>query len=94
MPRILLIDDDPIILEVIAEILGTNGYEVVTASSGESGVKKLESNHYDLILTDLVMPDVDGMEVLEHAEAKLPKTMCIILTGYGTIKGTPLYCIN
>jgi len=88
MPRILLIDDDPVILDVIAEILGTNGYEVVTASSGGSGVKRLESNHYDLILTDLVMPDVDGMEVLNHAEAKSPKTMCIILTGYGTIKGS------
>ncbi len=88
MPRILLIDDDPVILDVITEILGTNGYEVVTASGGESGVKKLENNHYDLILTDLVMPDVDGMEVLEHVEAKSPKTMCIILTGYGTIKGS------
>ena len=88
MARILLIDDDPIILEVIAEILGTNGYEVVTAPTGESGIKKLETNHYDLVLTDLVMPNGDGMDVLNHVVTKLPQTMCIIFTGYGTIKNS------
>ena len=88
MARILLIDDDPIILEVIAEILGTNGYEVVTAPTGESGMKELETNHYDLVLTDLVMPNGDGMDVLNHVATKLPQTMCIIFTGYGTIKNS------
>jgi len=88
MARILLIDDDPIILEVIAETLGANGYEVVTAPTGESGIKELETNHYDLVLTDLVMPNGDGMDVLNHVATKLPQTMCIIFTGYGTIKNS------
>ncbi len=88
MTRILLIDDDPVILEVIAEILGANGYEVVTAPTGESGIKELEANYYDLVLTDLVMPNGDGMDVLNHVATKLPQTMCIIFTGYGTIKNS------
>ncbi len=88
MPRILVIDDDPMILEVIAETLSTNGYEVATAPSGESGIRELESNYYDLVLSDLVMPDVDGMEVLNHAANSSPKTVCIIITGYGTIKSS------
>jgi DNA-binding NtrC family response regulator len=88
MTRILVVDDDPVILEVITEILTTNGYEVVAAPNGETGIKELTCNEYDLILTDLVMPDVDGMEVLNHAVNKSPKTLCIILTGYGTIKSS------
>ncbi len=88
MPRILVIDDDPVILDLIAETLSTNGYEVATAPSGESGIRELESNSYDLVLSDLVMPDVDGMEVLNHAAKSSPKTVYIIMTGYGTIKSS------
>ena len=88
MAKILIIDDDPIILEVISEILGTNGYETVTAPSGESGIKELENDYYDLVLTDLVMPDVDGLEILNQTVNRSPKTMCIVLTGYGTINSS------
>ncbi len=88
MPRILIIDDDPVILKVIADILKSNGNEVVAAPNGESGIKKLERNYFDLVLTDLVMPDVGGMEVLNYIVNKATKTQCIILTGYGTIKSS------
>jgi len=88
MSRVLVIDDDPVILEVIAEILKTNDYEVVTSPDGESGMKELAGDYYDFVLTDLMMPDVDGMEILNHVVTQLPKTMCIIFTGYGTIKSS------
>ncbi|MBW1857064.1 MAG: response regulator, partial [Deltaproteobacteria bacterium] len=88
MVRILVIDDDPVILEVITKILKTNSYEVIAAPNGESGIKRLESNSFDLVLTDLMMPDVDGLEVLDRVVTKSPKTKCIILTGYGTIKSS------
>jgi len=88
MPRILVIDDDPVILEVITKILKTNSYEVIAAPDGKSGIKKLESNSFDLVLTDLMMPDVDGLEVLDCVVTNSPKTKCIILTGYGTIKSS------
>ena len=88
MPSVLIIDDDPVILEVISEILRTSGYEVAVAPNGESGIKELGNDYYDLVLTDLMMPDVDGMEILNHVVTQLPKTMCIIFTGYGTIKSS------
>jgi DNA-binding NtrC family response regulator len=88
MARVLIVDDDPVILEVIGEILTANGYEVVAAPNGVAGIRELERRYFDLILTDLVMPDVDGMDVLDHVVTKSPKAICIILTGHGTIKSS------
>ncbi|HSQ83590.1 MAG TPA: sigma-54 dependent transcriptional regulator [Desulfobacterales bacterium] len=88
MAKILVVDDNPDVLKLIANILESNDYEVKTAPSGASAIKELESNDYDMVLTDLMMPDVDGMQVLENAILKIPKTMCIILTGHGTIKSS------
>ena len=86
MPKILVIDDNPDILKLIVDILKSNDYEVTAAPGGEAGIRELESDNYAMVLTDLIMPDVSGMEVLEHLIAKSPKTMCIILTGHGSIK--------
>ncbi|MEA1946549.1 MAG: sigma-54 dependent transcriptional regulator [Thermodesulfobacteriota bacterium] len=88
MTSILVIDDNLAIIKLMAKILKANDYEVSTASGGESGIKKLEKNDYDLVFTDLMMPDISGMEVLEHVISKSPKTMCIILTAHGTIKSS------
>ena len=88
MAKILVADDNPDVLKLIANILESNGYEVKTVSDGASAIKELENNDYDMVLTDLMMPDVDGMQVLEHAILKIPKTICIILTGHGTIKSS------
>jgi DNA-binding NtrC family response regulator len=88
MDKILIIDDDPVILEIISEILKRNGYEVSVATSGASGIKKIDRDYYDLILTDLQMSDVGGMEILEFAVSRSPEMMCIILTGYGTIQSS------
>jgi two-component system, NtrC family, response regulator PilR len=88
MAKILIVDDNPEVLKLIASILETNEYEVETVSRGESAIKKLESNDYDMVLTDLMMPDVDGMQVLEYVKSRASRTMCIILTGHGTIKSS------
>jgi two-component system, NtrC family, response regulator PilR len=88
MAKILVVDDNPDVLKLIADILESNDYEVKTVSNGVSAIKELESNDYDMVLTDLMMPDVDGMQVLENAILKTPKTICIILTGHGTIKSS------
>lgn len=88
MARVLIVDDDPVILEVIGDILKKNGYEVVAAPNGAAGIRELERKYFDLVLTDLVMPDVDGMEVLNHVVSTSPKAMCVILTGHGTIKSS------
>ena len=88
MASVLVVDDDPAVLETVAAMLSAKGYEVATAPDGETAINELGTSPYDLVLTDLAMPGVDGMAVLEHTVAKSPETRCIILTGYGTIKSS------
>ena len=88
MARVLVIDDDPVILKVIADTLKTQKHEVSTAPDGRSGIVELESDQYDLVITDLMMPESGGMEVLDSVLSISPRTKCIILTGYGTIKNS------
>ncbi len=88
MGRILVIDDEPDVLNIIVEILRTAGYDVAAAPNGEAGIKALDSNIFDLVFTDLMMPGIGGMDVLQHAVTRSPKTLCIILTGYGTIESS------
>jgi DNA-binding NtrC family response regulator len=84
--KILIVDDDPEILEIIADILSEGGYAVDTAAGGIEAIRHVDAEFYDLVITDLKMPEVDGMMVLKHVVDQSPDTMCIILTGYGTIK--------
>ncbi len=84
--KILLIDDSLELLENLEKILRAEGFEVDTASDGNSGIKKIEDKYYDLILTDLKMPGADGIEVLKFVMQNSPESICIILTGFGTIK--------
>ncbi|MBN2032574.1 MAG: sigma-54-dependent Fis family transcriptional regulator [Deltaproteobacteria bacterium] len=88
MASILVIDDDREHLSAVADILTKTGYEVKATDDGETGLKEIEENDYDLILTDLMMPKVDGLDILRQAIAVSPKSKCIILTGYGTIRGS------
>ena len=84
--RLLLVDDDPFILEGIGEDLESNGYQVTRASSGESAVELLESNHFDLVITDLVMANTDGIQVLKKTKELNSDIQVIILTGFGDIE--------
>ena len=88
MAKILVIDDNESVLKLIETILMGGNYEVVTAANGEEGIKELEGNDFDIVITDLMMPNIGGMEVLDHVITKSPETMCIILTGHGTIKSS------
>ena len=86
MGRILVVDDESLMREFIAESLTTQGYE---ADSAENGVKALElmtNTAYDLILTDLKMPKVTGMDVLKKAQETMPDCQVIIMTAYGTVE--------
>ena len=87
MERLLIIDDDPAHLKVVAAALERKGYDVTTAPDGESGIEELKNNSFDLVLTDLMMPGIDGMGVLNHVVDHCSQTICIILTGHATIKG-------
>jgi DNA-binding response OmpR family regulator len=80
---ILLVDDDPFILTGIGQNLENEGYKVTTAESGEAALELLGEAGFDLVITDLVMDGVDGIEVLKAAKENNPETVVIILTGYG-----------
>jgi len=80
--EILLVDDDPFILKSIGPALESEGYNVTTADNGKEAVEMVARNDFDLVLTDMVMESVDGMDVLKAAKEVNPDTMVIILTGY------------
>ncbi len=82
---ILLVDDDPFILEGIGADLEAQGFEVTDADSGDRAVEWLAQKKFDLVITDLVMENIDGIQVLKKAKASHPDTMVIILTGYGNM---------
>ena len=88
MERILVVDDDPEIREGVADVLRQAGYDVDDAKDGKKAIKCIETGSYDLVLTDLNLPKVDGMKVLRHVLDESPDTICIILTGFGTFKGS------
>ncbi len=83
--EILLVDDDPLILKTLGVALKGGGYRVTTAISGETAVELLESRHFDILLTDLVMDAIDGIGVLKKGKTVNPEMMAIILTGFGDI---------
>jgi len=84
--KILVVDDSPEILAHLSEYLRNEGFDVETSDNGEQGISMMEKKYYDVILTDLRMPHLDGMEVLRYVTKHSPESICILLTGYGTIK--------
>ncbi len=81
--HILLVDDDPFILTGIGKDLSGEKYAVTTADSGEQAIDLMNKTHFDLVITDLVMDRIDGIQVLKAAKSRNPETMVLILTGYG-----------
>lgn len=81
---ILLIDDEEILLLGLCHELKKAGYEVVGARDGLEGSRILKSSDFDLVITDLMMEGVNGIEILRQALEKLPRTGVIIMTGYGS----------
>jgi len=84
---VLVVDDSQEIRSIMAEILKNEGFTVYTASDGQEAEKKFDSYFFDIVLTDLAMPRKDGMDVLRFLKEHSPETICIIITGFGTIQG-------
>ena len=84
--RILVVDDDSYVREATEEILRRKHYEVDTATDGKAALAKLDDADYDLILSDIKMPVMNGLELLESARLKAPDTHVIMMTAFGTIE--------
>ena len=83
--KILIVDDDPDIVESLQDRLEYYGYDVSAAYDGEEALKKIDDNPPDLVLLDIRMPGIDGMEVLQRITQKYPGMLVVMLTAYGTI---------
>lgn len=83
--RLLIIDDEYEYREVLKDIFHINGYVAETAESGEAGLRMIAERDYDVVLTDLLMAGIDGMQFLERVKLSNPGLEIIIITGYGTV---------
>jgi two-component system nitrogen regulation response regulator NtrX len=86
MPNILIIDDEKAIRNVLKEILGAEGFAVDEASDGEEGLKKFSSGSYDVVLCDIKMPKIDGIEFLQKAIDSGTEIPVIMISGHGNIE--------
>ncbi len=85
-PRILIVDDEPNIRQGLAEALAGQGYEIEQAASGESALERLSLTPCDLVLVDLVMEGMDGIDLLQDVKRLWPQTEVVIITAHGTVE--------
>jgi DNA-binding NtrC family response regulator len=86
VPHLLLVDDETSLRQLTAERLKERGFEVVQAESGEQALELIEQFAFDLLITDLRLPGIDGTSVINAARAKYPAIVGIVITGYGTVR--------
>ena len=82
--RILVMEDDPTISSALDMILSEAGYDVDVAETGEAALELFDQKHYNLLIADLKLPGINGMEVIRQVKEKKPKTQVIVITGVGT----------
>lgn len=83
--HVLVVDDDASILGVVAEVLEDDGYAVSTASSGEEALELLNDHQFSLVMSDLRLPGINGVEVLEHIKRVSPRTHVIMITSHASL---------
>jgi len=86
MDRILIIDDEKSILDLLSVVFKKEGYKVVTALSAKAALDYINKDDFDLILTDIKLPQMSGMKILQHIKDKDPDMPVVMITAYGTIK--------
>jgi len=86
LPKILIVDDEPSISQMIARALEPDGYDTETADGGVPAIRKLRRHDYDVVITDVLMPDADGFAVLDAARQQPHPADAIVVTGFGSIE--------
>ena len=85
MRKVLVIDDEPYILLMLKKMLEKAGYEVDLASNGKEGLELFEKESADLVITDIIMPDKEGLEIIMEMKKKRPNLKIIAISGGGRI---------
>jgi len=84
--NVLLVDDDADMLSMLSKLLSRRGYAVETASSATTALAKLKKSSFEVVISDVRMPKMDGVALLEKVKERTPRTAVVLLTGYGTIE--------
>jgi len=84
--NILIVDDDPSIRKVLAAILEEKGYNVETVDTGEKAIRKSKAEFYNLVLIDIRLPDMEGIELLTRMNQTMPAMVRIMITGYPSLQ--------
>ena len=84
--KVLIIDDEPEFTEALAERMKNRGMDVSTSSSAIEGLKNVEEKSFDVVVLDLQMPEMDGIETLKALKKKKPELQVILLTGHATVE--------
>ena len=85
-PKILIVDDDPRFCDSLKVLLSNQGYQMQTSNSGREAVEYLVKNNFDLALLDMVMPDINGHQIMDFINSKSPETLVIVITGHGSME--------
>lgn len=84
--NILVVDDEKRIRDVTSRMLTEEGFDVALAETGETGMRMIDEKHYDIVLLDLMMPGISGLDVLSHLKSHHPYSVVIVITGYATLE--------
>jgi len=85
-PRVLVVDDEKVIREILSDFLTMEGYVVRTVEDGENAIRELERRSYNLVISDLKMPGMGGLELLEKIAEMKANVLTVIMTGFGTVE--------
>jgi diguanylate cyclase (GGDEF)-like protein len=91
--RVLIVDDEEVIRQLLTDVLCDAGYQVETAACGEDAILKLRDNRYDFVITDMMMPGIGGVQVVETVKQLDPETEVIVMTGYASLN-TAVECMK
>ena len=86
LSRILVVDDEKVIREILADFLSLEGFDVATAPDGRAAIEQLESRKFNMVISDLKMPNMGGLELLEYIQKHQENLLTVIMTGFGTVE--------
>ncbi len=85
-PRVLVVDDERLIRDLLANVLEAEGYDVESAEDGQRAIERLSCRSFDVVVSDLKMPNIGGLELLKYLSVHHPDTVTVIMTGFGTVQ--------